>query len=538
MLRPWHERAGDVFIFSPDPMTRAETRRRLAALDSPGAREAVAEFWSDSAHLCAWADSTAADWLAGAGGGAAPLLKTIAPLFAASPGTISASMRFSQDGARASVEWRRSAPSGAPASNAPVSFDTQAARAAPASASGLVEFALHDAGDAWRRIWPRLSGPQGWLAGGRARLDARWAALGLAIGELAQALDGHLALAAGGEPECPMYALLSLGVADRPLADQALEQRLAPAMAAFGSLGRATHRGVAYRLLTPPGAGRSMAWGFAGGRLLWASDEKALRRAIDSSLGAPALASRDSFQAVVRQASPAGASGFFFLDPNRAIGALSPLGPLAAQQLGIPPAAAREWMLRMPNPEAIAPLFPAAGGVWTATERGWKADAFDGGGLAAHLGLAAPMLAGAWAPEPGRARTRAMLAAVDEDFLRIGQALERYRVDQGKYPMPTRVSPPGSVLAPDSRPRWMLPPAGSALALHDPFAPESGVSYGYFANEAGWILFSAGPDNKYDIRPDEDFIPERGGAWPPLYWKTYDPTNGAASAGDIWMTAH
>ena len=63
---------------------------------------------------------------------------------------------------------------------------------------------------------------------------------------------------------------------------------------------------------------------------------------------------------------------------------------------------------------------------------------------------------------------------------------------------------------------------------------EPGPTYGYFSDEDGWILFSAGPDYDYDIDPVTDFDshdPERITA---LELKAYDPTNGTYSNGDIF----
>lgn len=60
------------------------------------------------------------------------------------------------------------------------------------------------------------------------------------------------------------------------------------------------------------------------------------------------------------------------------------------------------------------------------------------------------------------------------------------------------------------------------------------VPYSYYVEGNAWILFSAGPDLDYDIHPVSDF--EYDG-WEPtasLLLKSYDPTNGVASSGDIF----
>lgn len=85
----------------------------------------------------------------------------------------------------------------------------------------------------------------------------------------------------------------------------------------------------------------------------------------------------------------------------------------------------------------------------------------------------------------------------------------------------------------------------------DPFAPSKGATFSYYSinnpkhpennpehpEYSGWILWSAGPDNRYDLtiknitkaydpntRMPSDYLIER----------TYDPTNGSDSSGDIW----
>jgi hypothetical protein len=68
----------------------------------------------------------------------------------------------------------------------------------------------------------------------------------------------------------------------------------------------------------------------------------------------------------------------------------------------------------------------------------------------------------------------------------------------------------------------------------DAFAPNS-ISFGYFSDSVGWILFSPGPDKDYDIDPVRDY--DGSTTQPSLHLlttATYDPTNGARSDGDIW----
>jgi hypothetical protein len=68
----------------------------------------------------------------------------------------------------------------------------------------------------------------------------------------------------------------------------------------------------------------------------------------------------------------------------------------------------------------------------------------------------------------------------------------------------------------------------------DRFAPEKDLPFAYHTDGPGWVLFSCGPDRHYDINPVTDYTSK--GPQPPvaLILKSYDPTNGLVSGGDIW----
>ena len=71
--------------------------------------------------------------------------------------------------------------------------------------------------------------------------------------------------------------------------------------------------------------------------------------------------------------------------------------------------------------------------------------------------------------------------------------------------------------------------------LIDPFA-QGQVAFSYYSTKNGWILVSPGPDKDYDIVPQQDYQDNFSmGAIPPgILEKTYDPTNGTISNGDIY----
>lgn len=76
--------------------------------------------------------------------------------------------------------------------------------------------------------------------------------------------------------------------------------------------------------------------------------------------------------------------------------------------------------------------------------------------------------------------------------------------------------------------------------MADPFGTPPGVMYGYYstADPQGWILVSPGPDRDYDIAPDKDYDPKLERPAEGLSSKTFDPTNGLDSSGDIFRVKY
>ena len=71
----------------------------------------------------------------------------------------------------------------------------------------------------------------------------------------------------------------------------------------------------------------------------------------------------------------------------------------------------------------------------------------------------------------------------------------------------------------------------------DVFSPgKEGLPYAYYTKGSGWIVFSAGPDNDYDLVPTRDYDSSTSQPSQRLTVKSYDPTNGTISSGDIFFT--
>lgn len=70
---------------------------------------------------------------------------------------------------------------------------------------------------------------------------------------------------------------------------------------------------------------------------------------------------------------------------------------------------------------------------------------------------------------------------------------------------------------------------------YDRFADYRDFSFGYFnARNKGWIIWSCGPDSVHEIDPEKDYDVNTTNPLPSLIMKTYDPTNGYVSKGDLW----
>jgi hypothetical protein len=151
---------------------------------------------------------------------------------------------------------------------------------------------------------------------------------------------------------------------------------------------------------------------------------------------------------------------------------------------------------------------------------------------------------------------RSKVSRAKNDMRSIATALESYYNDHNCYPQSTSdtlrnmYAPFGPKSRMASQPTFGLASAGYGSITTpvaymqaipaDPFAPVKGAPLCYYAlpNNDGWILWSAGPDRKYDLtsqniggiyRPAGRDMPD-----PTLISLTYDPTNGIESKGDVW----
>lgn len=175
-------------------------------------------------------------------------------------------------------------------------------------------------------------------------------------------------------------------------------------------------------------------------------------------------------------------------------------------------------------------------------------------GLAIAMSLASLYL-GIWGPD--RHQSGKVDTAMDT-MRDLGAAIDRYRKDQGEYPMwgsgdqtiNFYIIPPrtGWQVYPSFR-AWALPSDQSKFRLLttptayiselpiDPFMMPTGATFSYYSDGGGWILLSPGPDGDYDINPQQVYSSALPGPSEIMIARQYDPTNGVKSDGDIFLTS-
>jgi Tfp pilus assembly protein PilE len=151
-----------------------------------------------------------------------------------------------------------------------------------------------------------------------------------------------------------------------------------------------------------------------------------------------------------------------------------------------------------------------------------------------------PILVAIAVPNFFQAQTRAKVSRIKADLRTCATALEAYYIDNNAYPQPDYDN---SVL-----PHSLTTPISYLTSIpSDFFSFEKNQRYHYYTGEIElesenttkpyWIISSLGPDQKIDIdvtRYNPQY-PDWGESY--IISKSYDPTNGTTSQGDIWRTS-
>ncbi|MDK2971885.1 MAG: hypothetical protein PWP23_1640 [Candidatus Sumerlaeota bacterium] len=149
------------------------------------------------------------------------------------------------------------------------------------------------------------------------------------------------------------------------------------------------------------------------------------------------------------------------------------------------------------------------------------------------------------------AKARSKVSRVRSDMRSLATAIEAYYVDNNAFPTHTTnsslsINSHPTQGASSTRPSFRImtqrgqqtlttPIAYVYTYYPDSFAPFEGLTFCYYTDGGGWILWSPGPDEDYDIVPERDYTSEIAQPSPYLLSTvTYDPTNGTVSDGDVW----
>ena len=165
--------------------------------------------------------------------------------------------------------------------------------------------------------------------------------------------------------------------------------------------------------------------------------------------------------------------------------------------------------------------------------------------------MVVPLMAAIAVPNFLEAQVRSKVSRVKADQRSFATALESYYVDNNKYPISTTdldKDAPWAIKSAPGVPTFArykgmgtantitTPIAYLSRYLEDPFAGQD-ATYGYYSTvgekgKTGWVLWSPGPDEKYDL-DWKLYDPDVADPIPALVPFIYDPTNGTVSAGDV-----
>lgn len=151
-----------------------------------------------------------------------------------------------------------------------------------------------------------------------------------------------------------------------------------------------------------------------------------------------------------------------------------------------------------------------------------------------------------------------VVSRVNVDLRSVARALEEYKTAHGEYPPmrsvgdwvsaipPHATRPPEAPLTSAESRLHIIEPGGSNVAglttptafitslWPDPCARIRGLPFLYHTDGHHYLIFSAGLDGDYDVDPIRDIDFTTSQPSPLLLARTYDPTNGSQSDGDLW----
>lgn len=151
-------------------------------------------------------------------------------------------------------------------------------------------------------------------------------------------------------------------------------------------------------------------------------------------------------------------------------------------------------------------------------------------------------------PNMSGGRGRSKPSRARSDLRSLETAIESYRIDEG-VPPPVATLESLDRFGDPMKTRALRDAAGPLLGMPgglttpiayissyfpDPMSPVRGAAHLYYRQGEEWILISAGMDEDYDLRDPRPYFVGSGEPDPSILDRTYDPTNGVKSDGDIW----
>jgi hypothetical protein len=523
-----YQREDDLFLFCPDTALREDLRRQYRFASSPARNAPLAQSWDPDAAFNLWLSPQPAilqaaksidisrpntrirDWVELLG------LNTLANVHAA--------VRPDGNGFRSSVDFDFVDFVAAPAglfSETPVLIE---ADIAPEDSAIFFSAAFRDPISLWDKLSrgaPRLYLED--VQGLPLPPSPPWMDEGLAL------LSGQAAASVSFPRNAPPEAAVWLGVEDAEKARTFLDENLAEIAKPVGIVSSGFRDGRPYDTLHARDIPVSLTFSLAKGCL-------GISTSLESLFSEKNLAETERYQKPAVNLNAGSPGAFFYFDAARFI---PPLGAVALHA-GAPGLSAQEVAVILasaPYREPIRQEVGPAAGVLKATGDSLRLEIYSEGCALSEAAMALPPIALAAAPNAIDIQTKSLVRAVETDLRILSGAIEQYQAASGAPPPIGKQGAFGTFGYPENLIPLTTPLAYIDALPADPFNSSPKKTYGYLPTPDGWIVFSPGPDGDFDIGLQIALEQRLDGLGAWLLGRTYDPTNGTVSGGDIWRSS-
>jgi len=359
--------------------------------------------------------------------------------------------------------------------------------------------------------------------------------------DLLAPLSGRIGYAVWGALPMAPNILLVVGTSDA----QRFMQAIGKLAAASGgqNTGQSSYKDVSYSYFSIPGMPYQISYVAIGGMVAISNQMVGIQRVVDIYVDKKgSLASSQKF-ARHAQKLPQQAVIFSYDELDQAVASMAGLFLMQAQMQS-----QSGWFKNFPDLNGLTKYFFGNSAAVSTGMDSLRVDGFSSSFNAFALTGMAALVA---VPNVVEGQSRSKISRARADMRSMATALESYYVDNNSYAAwaagdlgvnaflpqnsPARNAPTFRKYTPGGSMTLTTPIAYLTQCLMDPFA-QGQVAYSYYSTKNGWILISPGPDLDYDIIPQQEYQDNFNmGTIPPLLLdKTYDPTNGTISNGDIY----